>query len=165
MLAFYNRSEIPMNAQIFKSDKRLPLPDTKNDEIDAYGFVYRNDKRIRLQQQHGRWYAQVYTAAGKKLRFDSERLARALFGEEEYTLRRKDIEQNYDVRTVPEFPRYVVTSYGAIYCIDPPKRGPNAGQCYLVSACLKNNKPYVTLYRADGTCRKKQVKWAVDSAW
>ena len=162
---FKNRSEIMKTAQIFKSEKRLPIPDTQGYEIDEYGFVYRNDKRLKLQRKAGKWFAQLYTVDGKRVSFDSERLARTLFGEDEYILRRKDIEQNYDVRTVPEFPRYVVTSYGAVYCIDPPKRGRNAGTCYLVSEAISRNKPYVTLYKADGTCRKKQVAWVVKSAW
>jgi len=146
-------------------EQRKPLPNASNYELDPDGFVYRKGKRLRLRKQGQHWFAQVYDNNGKAHFFDSERLARVMFGDKELTLRREDIEDNYKVRTVPDFPRYVVTSYGAIYCIDPPKRGRNAGTCYLVHESLSKGKPYVTLYQKDGTCRRKQVAWVVKQAW
>ena len=130
-------------------EQRKPIPNASNYEIDPDGFVYRKGKRLRLRRQGRHWYAQIYDDNRKSHFFDCERLARAVFGDEELTLRREDIANNFKVRTVPMFPRYVVTSYGAIYCIDPPKRGKN----------------YVTLYQKDGTCRRKQVSWVVEQAW
>mgnify|MGYP003653795484 CR=1 FL=1 len=150
---------------------RLQIPGASSYEIDIYGFVYRRGKRnrtakrIQLQRKGAHWHAQIYSDAGKRVNFDSERLARILFGEDEPELRRQDIERNFNIRTVPGFPRYAVTPYGAVYCVDPPKRGRNAGQCYLLKETLSRNKPYVNLYRADGTKRKKQVAWVVKSAW
>jgi len=148
-----------------KEPTRKHIPDTHSYEIDKNGFVYRKGKRIALQKRGEKWFAQVYTRAGKKVSFDAERLARAVFGEEEYILSQRDIEKNYDVRSVPEFPRYVVTPYGAIYCIDPPKRGKNAGRCYLLNATMKPKSSYVTLYLSDGRKRMKRVKDVVASAW
>jgi len=150
---------------IFDMGKRKPLPDTHSYEIDEHGFVYRKGKRIQLQRRGSRWFAQVYTKAGKRLSFDSERLARTMFGEKEYILNREDIEANFNVRPVPDFPRYVVTPYGAIYCIDPPKRGKNAGRCYLLNTVLKSKSSYVTLYLHDGRRRSKRVQDVVKSAW
>ena len=144
---------------------RLKIPGASKYEIDVYGFVYRNGKRISLQRRGACWQAQVYSDKGQRVNFDSERLARILFGEDEPELRRQDIERNFDIRSVPEFPRYAVTPYGAVYCVDPPKRGKNAGSCYLLKESLSRNKPYVNLYRADGTKRRKQVSWVVKSAW
>jgi len=146
-------------------EQRKPIPNASNYEIDPDGFVYRKGKRLRLRRQGRHWYAQIYDDNRKSHFFDSERLARVMFGDKELTLRREDIEDNFKVRTVPMFPRYVVTSYGAIYCIDPPKRGKNAGTCYLVHESLSRGKPYVTLYQKDGTCRRKQVAWVVEQAW
>lgn len=148
-----------------KNTDRLPLPGASKYEIDMYGFIYRNEKKLSLRRQGSHWYAQVYDDRGQRHYFDSERLARILFGEDEVQLRRKDIEEYFNVRPVPEFPRYAVTPYGAIYCVDPPKRGRNAGQCYLLSESISRSKPYVNLYRHDGTSRRKQVDWVVKSAW
>jgi hypothetical protein len=78
---------------------------------------------------------------------------------------REDIDNNFKVRSIPGFSRYVCTSYGAVYCIDPPKRGKNAGSCYLVHESLTRGKPYVTLYRHDGSCLRRQVSWVVKQAW
>jgi|TARA_R100001163_G_scaffold25322_1_gene20862 hypothetical protein len=148
-----------------KPAERKPLPDTHSYEIDKHGFVYRKGKRIALQRKGEKWFAQVYTTTGKRLSFDSERLARVMFGEEEYILNQEDIEKNFNVRPVPDFPRYVVTPYGAIYCIDPPKRGKNAGRCYLLNATMKPKSSYVTLYLHDGRKRMKRVKDVIASAW
>ena len=149
---------------IFNMGERKPLPDTHSYEIDQHGFVYRKGKRIQLQRRRSRWFAQVYTKAGKRLSFDSERLARTMFGEKEYILNQEDIEKNFNVRPVPEFSRYVVTPYGAIYCIDPPKRGRNAGRCYLLNTAMKSKSSYVTLYHHDGRRRSKRVQDVVKSA-
>ena len=145
--------------------KRLSIPYASKYEIDAYGFIYRNNKKLKLRRHGSSWFASVYDDNGKAHSFDSERLAKTLFEGDKDVLTREDIEKNFKVRTVPEFPRYVATQYGAIYCIDPPKRGKNAGACYLVSVSLLRNKSYVSLYYADGRCRRKQVTWVVASAW
>ena len=159
-----NTAQKNMTAHLKRTD-RLPIPGASKYEIDMYGFVYRKGRKLQLRRQGSGWYAQIYYDKGQRHFFNSERIARALFGEEEVQLRRSDIEENFNVRTVPEFPRYVVTPYWAVYCVDPPKRGRNAGQCYLLSESISRDKPYVNLYRSDGTCRRKQVAWVVDSAW
>jgi len=153
------------HAEQFLQTKRIPIPYASQYEIDFYGFVYRNDKKLKLRRQGANWFAYIYDDKGKAHFFDSEKLALTLFNGDGEVLTRDLIEESFKVRTVPEFPRYVVTAYGAIYCIDPPKRGRNAGSCYLVSETLKRGKPYVTLYKADGTNRRKQVAWVVKSAW
>tara|TARA_B100000131_G_scaffold231374_1_gene223163 strand:+ start:753 stop:1241 length:489 start_codon:yes stop_codon:yes gene_type:complete len=153
------------NASQFLQTKRMTIPYASQYEIDSYGFVYRNDKKLKLRRQGPNWFAYIYDDKGKAHSFDSEKLARTLFDGNEEVLTRDLIEESYKVRTVPEFPRYVATPYGAVYCIDPPKRGRNAGQCYLVSENLSRGKPYVTLYKSDGTSRRKQVAWVVKSAW
>ena len=132
-----------ITAHLYQTD-RLPIPDASKYEIDIYGFIYRNEKRLSLRRQGQHWYAHIYDDKGRHWFFDSERLARTMFGEEEYTLRFKDIEENFNVRPVPEFPRYAVTTYGAVYCVDPPKRGRNAGQCYLLSESMSREASFAT---------------------
>tara|TARA_R100000742_G_C4278512_1_gene101432 strand:+ start:651 stop:1127 length:477 start_codon:yes stop_codon:yes gene_type:complete len=145
--------------------ERRKIPNAPNYEIDADGFVYRNGNKLRLRRQGQRWYAQVYDRDGRHHYFDSERLARVLFHSEETVMTLEDIKNNFKVRPVPGFTRYLCTSYGAVYCIDPPKRGKNAGSCYLVHESLSRDKPYVTLYKKDGTSLRRQVSWVVKQAW
>lgn len=159
-----NTSEKVTASQLDQT-KRIPIPYASKYEIDSYGFIYRNNRKLKLRRHGAGWFAYIYDDNGKAQSFDSERLAQSLFEGDEEVLTRADIEKHFKVRTVPEFPRYVVTQYGAVYCVDPPKRGKNSGSCYLVSVALMRNKPYVTLYKADGRCRRKQVAWVVASAW
>jgi len=129
------------------------------------GNVWREGKRLIQQFKNGKWYAQVYKDNGEKWVFDSTRLAESTFGEppSEY-LTREEILEGLQATIVPGFPRYATTHYGAIYCIDPPKRGPNAGRCYPVRATMKRDKSYVTLYRSDGSRKFLAVDTVVDLA-
>ena len=141
------------------------LPGASQYEINEYGFVSRRGRRLRLQNRSGRWFAQVYMDNGTRWSFDIEKVARELFGEEEARLTREDVEDVFGARRVLGYPRYAVTSYGAIYCVDPPKRGPNDGQVYLLQEILRNDIPYVTLTHADGTRAPIRVSDVVSSAW
>ena len=150
------------------NDKELDrrrIPNARNYEIDSDGFVYRKGNRLKLRRQGSRWYAQVYDNDGRHHFFDSERLARVIFDAEDIVLTKEDIENNFKVLPIPGFSRYVCTSYGAVYCIDPPKRGKNAGSCYLVHENLQGGKPYVTLYKKDGSSLRRRVSWVVDQTW
>ena len=133
---------------------------------------YRKNREARLAYQK-RYYA-LYKEAirektvdndGRHHFFDSERLARVIFDAEDIVLTKEDIENNFKVLPIPGFSRYVCTSYGAVYCIDPPKRGKNAGSCYLVHENLQGGKPYVTLYKKDGSSLRRRVSWVVDQTW
>tara|TARA_R100000995_G_C3474058_1_gene119900 strand:+ start:214 stop:678 length:465 start_codon:yes stop_codon:yes gene_type:complete len=145
--------------------ERKKIPNAKKYEIDSDGFVYRNGNKLKLRRQGKRWYAQVYDNDGKHHFFDCERLARVLFDSEDIVMTREDIENNFKVKPIPQFTRYLCTPYGAVYCIDPPKRGKNAGSCYLVHASLSGDKPYVTLYKKDGSALRRSVSWVVKQAW
>lgn len=164
-----------MTAQILETDRKT-IPQATQYEIDSSGFVYRKTRhlrcgeeiashRLQLQRTHGRWNASIYTDEGVRWRFDSERLARSMFHDPDPMLTHDDIIDNFKTRPVPDFSRYVITSYGAIYCIDPPKRGLNAGQCYLVHESLKRNRAYVNLYHHDGTRKNLKVANLVKLVW
>ena len=146
-------------------EKRIPIPNTRFYEIDPFGFVYRKGKKLKLSKRGAKLYAQIYDLNRRKHLVDSEMLAKRLFGEEEYKLNRQEIEQNFNVRLIPDFPRYMVTSYGAVYCVDPPKRGSRAGECYLLRNNHATRKPTVTLYLADGRRRTRYVDDLVKQAW
>ena len=120
-------------------------------------FVYRNDKRLRNYYQSGRWYARIYKKSGKLVTVDTERLAELIFSDENPPeLTRAMIEDRMKARQVPEYPRYSVTEYGAIYCMVPPKRGPNAGKMYLLrekTKCIRQTiRNPVRLRRMPSLC-------------
>ena len=144
---------------------RKQIPSAEQYEIDVNGFVYRRGKRLQLQSRCGKWFAQVYRDSGERWSFDSERLAATLFGLEPATLTREDILTTLAARIIPDYPGYAVTSYGAIYCIEPPSRGPNAGTLYLVKETLNHDSPHVNLTRADGSRVFIEVDKVVEMVW
>ena len=80
-------------------------------------------------------------------------------------LSREDILSSLKAKIIGEYPRYAITSYGAIYCIEPPRRGPKAGQRFLVREKEQHGKKYVTLYHIDGRRRTIQVNKLVQAEW
>jgi len=144
---------------------RARVPFAQQYEIDKYGLVYRRDKRLRLTNRSGRWFAQVYDDEGKKKLFDVEKLATSLFAPEPLALSVGDILGPLSARIIPDFPRYAVTHYGAVYCIDPPSRGPNAGEVYALRETLQNDHRYVTLRSAEGQATFIRVSDVVDLVW
>ena len=151
---------------LLEKTERRPIPKTKY-EIDQHGFVYRDGKRLRNYYQSGRWYARIYKKSGQLVTVDTERLAELIFSDENPPeLTRAMIEDQMKARQVPEYPRYSVTEYGAIYCMVPPKRGPNSGKMYLVREKTNSaGKQYVALYDYEGCRRYVQVQHIVDSVW
>lgn len=162
---FFSALSVFMDSTTITQPARLPIPSASKYEIDEHGIVYRNNKRLRLQKRGTRWFAQVYDDNRKRHSFDSEKLAQKLFGIEPPTLSLEDICDTLNARPVPEWRRYAVTNYGAVYCIDPPKRGRNAGERYMVRASLKNGNPYMNLYDYSGIRRAFKVDDIVRMAW
>lgn len=165
MTQFFSALSVFMDSTAIAQPARLPIPSASKYEIDEHGIVYRNNKRLRLQKRGTRWFAQVYDDNRKRHSFDSEKLAQKLFGIEPPTLSLEDVCDTLNARPVPEWRRYAVTNYGAVYCIDPPKRGRNAGERYMVRASLKNGHPYMTLYDYSGMRRCLRVDDIVRMAW
>jgi len=147
------------------TENRARVPFAKQYEIDEHGLVYRRDKKLRLTNRSGRWFAQVYADDGKKKIFDVEKLASNMFGPEPLALSVDDILGPLSARIIPDFPRYAVTHHGAIYCIDPPSRGPNAGQVYALRETLQNDHRYVTLRPAEGRATFIRVSDVIDMVW
>tara|TARA_R100000734_G_scaffold4452_2_gene3907 strand:- start:2340 stop:2819 length:480 start_codon:yes stop_codon:yes gene_type:complete len=152
--------------ELIEDIEKRPIPDTKY-EIDQHGFVYNKGRRLRSQYKSGRWYCRIYTKAGRQLSIDVKKLADLLFSESAPPkLTREIIEGRINARPLPEHPRYSVTEYGAVYCMEPPRRGPNAGKLYMVSTKTNvSGKKYVALYDYEGCNRYVQVQALVDSVW
>ena len=156
----FSNQETPM----LEALKRKQIPQAKKYEVDECGFVYRDDKKLVQRQRSGKWYVQLRGNNGCNYTVDTAKLVNHVFGEE-LQLSRDDILHTLKARTIDEFPRYAITSYGAIYCIDPPRRGSKAGERYLLRDVIHNKKRYVTLYHIDGRRRCKQVDKLVEEVW
>ena len=142
---------------LLETNERRPIPQFSKYEIDTNGFIYRN----------GKWYSVIYYDVKTQISLDTKRLAEAIFKGDPPELTREDIEVHLKAIPVPDFPRYAVAQHGAIYCMDPPRRGRHAGKRYLLREFVSssNKKPYVTLYDYEGRRRNVQVEKVVHSAW
>jgi len=139
-------------------------------EIDREGHVYRRSpqgklKTMKRRQIGSRWYCSVRNDHGRLWSFDTERVAESMFVKPLVRYTTQDIYDNFDVKMIPDWARYVITPYGAVYCIEPPKRGRNAGGCFMLREFLMSGHPYVTLYHSDGTRRNKRVRTLVEETW
>jgi hypothetical protein len=150
-----------------KDTHRAQLEGAPHYEIDENGFVYHTvtGKRVRLQNRCGKWFAQVYREDGTRWSFDTEKKANEVFRGSGEELSLDDIYDKIGARDIPRFSRYAVTSYGAVYCIKPPKRGPNAGRYYLLRETLRRGDVYVTLTRDDGVRCPVRVDKVTDMVW
>jgi len=157
-------TQFPTTAQL-DNPRRTRLPRASQYEIDEFGFVYRLNRKLRLQNRSGKWFAQVYRDDGTRWSFDTDKMVKELLGEADEELTRADVEEVIGARRIPDYPRYAVTSYGAVYCIEPPSRGPNAGKIYLLQEILRNGASYVTLTSSDKTRAPVRVSDIVESVW
>tara|TARA_R110001583_G_scaffold178817_1_gene335054 strand:+ start:394 stop:852 length:459 start_codon:yes stop_codon:yes gene_type:complete len=144
--------------------KRKPIPQAEKYELDECGFIYRNNKKLSQKYRSGKWYVQLRGNNGRNYTVDTDKLLLHVFGDEA-RLSREDIIHSLKAKTIEEFPRYAITSYGAVYCIDPPRRGSKAGERYLLRDNILKGKRYVTLYHADGRRRCRQVDKIVQDVW
>lgn len=146
--------------------ERRPIAQTKYD-IDQNGFIYRKDRRLRSQYKNGRWYSTLTLDSGRRVNVDTQKLASTIFNSEHPPeLTREMIQDKIKAIPLPDYPRYSITDYGAVYCMDPPRRGKNAGKMYLVSDRTNTQgHAYVVLYDYEGCRRCKRVSGLVESAW
>lgn len=125
-----------------KGFKRIPRA-ANNYVVSGSGFVF-NLKTGNLLKQHWNGYS-TYTIIrdkeGKQFRFCYEKMDR-----QNYTPLTKEwvLEQD-GAKIVPEYPDYAVSSYGAVYIINPRRTGPRAGEVHMISEFGKQGHPYVKL--------------------
>ena len=136
---------------IFSNPAQKALEGAFHYSITSDGNVWRGSKKLVQQFKNGRWYAQIYREDGTKWSFDSTKMASSIFAPEPPPLTKESILGDpYHASIIPDYPRYAVNSWGCVFCIDPPKRGPNAGSVYRVQESCVRDKYYVTLSDGGG---------------
>ena len=136
---------------IFSNPDQKALEGAFPYSITSDGNVWRGSKKLVQQFKNGRWYAQIYREDGTKWSFDSTKMASSIFDPEPPTLTKESILGDpYHASIIPDYPRYAVNSWGCVFCIDPPKRGHNAGSVYRVQESCVRDKYYVTLSDGGG---------------
>tara|TARA_R110002050_G_scaffold6871_4_gene27688 strand:- start:4761 stop:5222 length:462 start_codon:yes stop_codon:yes gene_type:complete len=121
---------------------------------------------IRTRVRSGARYASLQCDDHVRRYVNIDKLADDLFAEEETPLLTEDMILNrLDARPLLDWPRYAITSYGAVYCIKPPKRGFKARGCYLVTDRPIRGDMYVTLYKDKMTRKTLKVDDLIRSTW
>jgi len=139
-------------------------------EITEEGTVYRRNpqgklKKLKRTLVGTKLYITLRNDDGEPWTFNTEKLARDMFHGPEKIYQAEDIYAMYDTKDIPGWDRYVITNYGAIYCIDPPKRGPNSGSCYQLREFLVKGHAYVTLYGGSNFRKNLRVRTLVEQVW
>tara|TARA_Y100000996_G_scaffold304993_1_gene242108 strand:- start:371 stop:841 length:471 start_codon:yes stop_codon:yes gene_type:complete len=145
-----------MHAFIGLKNERLPIPFARSYEVAPNGNVYRNGKRLKTRWVSGADYASLYCDDGTRKSVNLTRVSQELFTDPGEGLSASFIIDRLGARLVPGWPRYAATPYGAVFCVDPPERGPGSGQCFRVNERTLRDVPYVTLF--DGHRARKAIK-------
>lgn len=111
--------------------------------VSDSGFVF-NLNTGRLLKQHWNGY-NTYTVIrdkqGRQFRFCFEKMHL-----QNYTpLTKEWVLEEDGAKIIPEYPDYAVSSYGAVYIINPRKKGPRAGEVHMICDIYKQDHYYVRL--------------------
>jgi hypothetical protein len=135
-----------------------PLSNAPDYALAESGYVYnvKTKRRIKRQWVSGRWRSHIRDSAGKPfyLCHDSCNINAA-----SDTLAREQI------RLLPDNQKYGVTPYGAIWCLKPACKGPNAGEPFILKEHFRGNHRYVKIANKFGQQRAINVKRLMEQTW
>ena len=138
--------------------------------VSGAGFVF-NLKTGRLLKQHWNGY-NTYTVIrdkeGRQFRFCFEKMHLQNY----IPLTKEWVLEQDKAKVIPEYPDYAVSSYGAVYLINPRKKGPSAGEVHMISDIYKQGHYYVKLVDSE-TKKPREVRldklteqlWGEDSTF
>jgi hypothetical protein len=130
------------------------------------GYVYNMNSKRRIKRQWigNSWRSNIRRSDGTTFYFRHDDINSACkLAAVTATLAREEL------RTIPDYPRYAVTPYGAVWCVRTGSRGRNANAPFIVSEHYHRNRRFVTLAnkfgdrRSFSTKRLTQLVWGGDS--
>ena len=139
-----------------------PIPNARDYTLLSSGYVFNTKtcKRLRRQRNANRWKTLLTNNDGKRVHFDHDSLDSPA---PELSL--KHIHDFEGARPIPEFPRFVVTSYGCVYCVKPESRGRKSGRVYAVAEFMRRNTRYVSMKHESGIRKQVPVDKLIKSVW
>jgi len=138
------------------------IPNARDYTLLSSGYVFNTKtcKRLRRHWNGNRWKTILTDNDGKRVHFAHDSIASP---PPELSL--KHILDFEGARPIPEFPRFVVTSYGCIYCVKPENRGRKAGRVYAVAEFLRRNTRYVSMKHESGIRKQVPVYKLTKNVW
>lgn len=139
-----------------------PIPNASDYALLPSGYVFNTKtcKRLRRWWNGERWKTLITNNDGKRVHFAHDSLDSP---DVELTL--EHILEFEGAKPLPEFPRFVITSYGCVYCIKPESRGRTAGRVSAVSEFMRGDTRYVSLKHESGIRKQVPVDKLVKSVW
>jgi hypothetical protein len=127
------------------------IPNAPDYAIAESGFVYnvKTKRRMKRQWISGCWRSHIRDANGKSFYLCHDRIP---------TSQNHDVLAQEQLKPIPDFQRYAVTPYGAVWCVTPAIYGPHAGKPYIVSEHFRSKRRYVKL--TDKFGKQKNVSLA-----
>ena len=121
-----------------------PIPRAAdNYAVSSRGVVFNLKTGRALKQQWNGYnhYTTIKNKEGKRFNFCYEKRHR-----QNYTPLTKEwvLEQD-EAKIIPDYPDYAISSYGAVYIINPRKKGPRAGEVHMISEIYQHGSYYVKL--------------------
>jgi len=128
------------------------IPNARDYTLLSSGYVFNTKtcKRLRRQWNGNQWKTLLTNNDGKRVHFAHDSL---------------DSPPPEGARPIPEFPRFVVTAYGCIYCVKPESRGRKSGRVYAVAEFMRRNTRYVSMKHESGIRKQVPVDKLTKSVW
>lgn len=137
------------------------LQNAKNYEIDRKGNLLRNGQQIKRHARCGKWYSFLTNDAGDRQLVCLDKIANP-----KPSLSPEFIFSKEGAKVHSLYPSIAVTKYGAVFCVQMPRRGAAAGSCYMVSEFVRpSGLRYVSVRKTDGCRRTIRVAKLVKDVW
>lgn len=139
-----------------------PIPNAYPYALSNSGHVYNLNTKRRLKRQWvgNSWRTNIRRSDGSSFYFRHNDINSANRKESS-----EGVLERENIRPIPDWPRYAVTPYGTIWCVNTGARGRGAGAPFIVSEFYHRNKRHVNLSNKFGMRRRQSVKRLVDLAW
>ena len=138
------------------------IPNAYPYSLASTGYVYNmnSKKRIKRQWIGNSWRSNIKRSDGSTFYFRHDDINSACALDAAMaTLAREEL------KVIPDYPRYAVTPYGAIWCVKTGSRGRNARAPFIVSEYYHRNRRFVTLANKVGERRSFSTKKLTQIMW
>ena len=141
------------------------IPYAKKYEINEDHDIFNNGKLLKPSVKNGVSYVNLYCDDGSRRYLKASKLAEDTFKPKKRTITSDIILNKMGAKLIPLWERYAITDYGAVFCVDPPKRGKGANDCFMVKQRFIRDTPYVTLHSFSGDRKTIKVDDLMKEAW
>jgi hypothetical protein len=126
--------------------------------VSSKGVVFnlKTGKKLTSRWNGHKFYTQILGKGGENMLFCADEMHRY-----EYTpLTKEWVLETAKAKVIHDYPDYAITSYGAVYIINPRSRGPRAHEVHMIQSTIHQGREKV--YLSDPAKGKPQKLFRVD---